>query len=45
MAMDELQKLEYRLLHLLTGIILGMNSANERPCFIVTSFLIGWAHT
>ena len=27
------------------GIILGMGSANERKCYIVTSSLIGWAHT
>ena len=28
-----------------SGIILGMGSANERWRYIVTSFLIGWAHT
>ena len=27
------------------GIILGMGSANERRRYIVTSSLIGWAHT
>ena len=27
-----------------TGIILFMYPANERLCYIVTSFLIGWAH-
>ena len=27
------------------GIILGMDSANERWRYIVTSSLIGWAHT
>ena len=27
------------------GIILGMGSANERRCFIVTSSVTGWAHT
>ena len=27
------------------GIILGMGSANERRCYIVTSSLIGWDHT
>ena len=27
------------------GIILGMGSANERWCYIVTSSLIGWTHT
>ena len=27
------------------GIILGMGWANERRRYIVTSFLIGWAHT
>ena len=27
-----------------TGIILGMGSANERRRYIVTPFLIGWAH-
>ena len=27
-----------------TGIILGIWSANERRCNVVTSFLIGWAH-
>ena len=26
------------------GIILGMGSANERWCYMVTSSLIGWAH-
>ena len=26
------------------GIILSMSSGNERPCYIVTSSLIGWAH-
>ena len=26
-------------------IILGMGSANERRCYIVTSSLIGWAHS
>ena len=29
----------------ITGIILGMGWANERWCYIVTSSLIGWAHT
>ena len=28
-----------------TGIILGMGSANGRQHYIVTSSLIGWAHT
>ena len=28
-----------------TGIILGMDSANERRRYIVTSSLIGWVHT
>ena len=28
-----------------SGIILRMGSANERQCYIVTSSLIGWAHT
>ena len=28
-----------------TEIILCMGSANERRCYVVTSFLIGWAHT
>ena len=28
-----------------TGINIGMGSANERRCYIVTSFLIGRAHT
>ena len=28
-----------------TGIILGIGSANERQCYIVTSPLTGWAHT
>ena len=28
-----------------TGIILCMRPANERRCYIVTSSLIGWAHT
>ena len=27
------------------GMILGMGSANERRCYIVTPSLIGWAHT
>ena len=27
-----------------SGIILGMGSANEKRRYIVTSFLIGWAH-
>ena len=27
-----------------TGIILGMNSANHRSCYIATLSLIGWAH-
>ena len=27
------------------GIILGMCPANQRRCYIVTSSLIGWAHT
>ena len=27
------------------GVILGMGSANERRRYIVTSSLIGWAHT
>ena len=26
------------------GIILGMGSANERQCYIVTSSSIGWSH-
>ena len=30
---------------LYTGIILGMDSANERRHCIVTPPLIGWAHT
>ena len=29
----------------MSGIILGMGSANERKRFIVTPPLIGWAHT
>ena len=29
----------------ITGIILGMGSANERGPYTVTSFLIDWAHT
>ena len=29
----------------LSGIILCMRPANERWCYIVTSSLIGWAHT
>ena len=28
-----------------TGIFLCMRSANERRCYMVTSSLIGWAHT
>ena len=28
-----------------SGIILGMDSANERRCYYVTSSLIGWAFT
>ena len=28
-----------------SGIILGMGSANERHCYIVTVSLIDWAHT
>ena len=28
-----------------TGIILGMESANESRCYIVTSAPIAWAHT
>ena len=32
-------------LALYRGIILGMGSANERRRYIVTSSLIGWAHT
>ena len=28
-----------------TGCILGKGSADERRCYIVTSSLIGWAHT
>ena len=31
--------------HALDRIILGMGSANERRRYIVTPFLIGWAHT
>ena len=31
--------------HVIMRIILGMGSANERRRYIVTSFLIGWAHT
>ena len=27
------------------GIILGMDSANERRLYVVTSSIIGWAHT
>ena len=27
------------------GILLSMGSANERHCYNVTSFLIGWTHT
>ena len=29
----------------ISGTILGMGSANERRCYIVTMPLIGWAHT
>ena len=29
----------------ISGIIFGMGSANERRRYIVTSSLIGWAHT
>ena len=29
----------------LAEIILGMDSVNERRCYIVTSSLIGWAHS
>ena len=29
----------------ITGIILGMGSANERRCYNVMSSLIGWAHS
>ena len=29
----------------LAGIILCMHPANQRQCYIVTSSLIGWAHT
>ena len=32
-------------LHQVRGIILGMGFANERPCNIVSSSLIGWAQT
>ena len=28
-----------------SGISLGMRSANERRCYILTTFLIGWVHT
>ena len=30
---------------MLTWITLGMGSASERRCYIVTPRLIGWAHT
>ena len=29
----------------LAAISLGMRTANERRCYIVTTSLIGWAHT
>ena len=28
----------------LRGLILGLRPANERRCYFVTTFLIGWAH-
>ena len=34
-----------KMVHAYPGIILGMGSANERRRYIVTSSLIGWAHT
>ena len=36
---------EARCVHIDLGIILCMSPANERRRYIVTSPLIGWAHT
>ena len=45
---DKLMGVYYNVLKklvMLSGFILGMGSANERRRYIVTSSLIGWAHT
>ena len=33
------------LVHFITGIVLGINSANEKRCYYVTLYPIGRAHT
>ena len=45
MSKKVLKIIKLCLVSILPGVILWMRQANERKCNIVTSSLIGWAHT